>query len=510
MIAQELSTLHRSYVELSDRFRSAWAFHQFVGSLHKILLGGEQPQYPADFQQIYGELKEISHQLNATGVSAVRERLDRLSRQLGLLITALVAEDSRIDPSAFRQFFVRAKQTDLKILVQLVKFYVYSYDGEGWPRTRLDKIDFLVTRIAAEAEAEGGGGVGADRESGQQLLKGLWGLLGNAEPAITVVATRSDEIAIVRSDALAARDLEDFNRRQIVTRFREIKHSLGVLFFYPEILTAIVELNLRLRDRIQQLYQNEEQRLFSEYHRIFELERAAQADRGLQDELGDLRHEIERFERHLSREELSLEDLARIRERIQSLLPRLEKQAAREEEASEIFGPESVESAAPPQIEPPPRFAAQYERVVAALEGVDEEMTPEAVVLKPEVFAYRLETREVVAFRRLAQGSGDLDLERALLEAAALRVRMNEDVAEIQSILDDTAVSGEAPIFAEARRSAALGDRYGRRLEHYMNEAITSGNSEEARDLQILRMRLQRVHSGLWLLVYKPIQRASR
>jgi hypothetical protein len=38
MSVEELSTLHRRYVDLSDRFRSLWAFHQFLASLRKILL----------------------------------------------------------------------------------------------------------------------------------------------------------------------------------------------------------------------------------------------------------------------------------------------------------------------------------------------------------------------------------------------------------------------------------------------------------------------------------------
>ena len=84
-----------------------------------------------------------------------------------------------------------------------------------------------------------------------------------------------------------------------------------------------------------------------------------------------------------------------------------------------------------------------------------------AVVIRPEIFPLRLEPREVVAYRRLSRrtASSDRELEQFLLEAAALRMRINEEAQEITGILDETSVTGDAPIFGRARLTARRGRR---------------------------------------------------
>lgn len=505
MSVEELATLHRRYVELSDRFRAIWAFHQFLASLRKILFDGEQPQYPVDFQQVYSELKEVSQHLTATGGDMVRDLLEQVERKLEQLVWALVAEDSRVDPSSLRQFFLRVRNTDGKILTQLVKFYLYSYQGAGWAAERLDKVDFLLTRIAGDGRGAEGVVPGA-REGLRELLRGLWGLLGSQQPAEATVADRCRDIEGVRTELAQVLDLDDLNRRRLVPRYREIKHCLGALFFQPDVLAAILETNLRLRQRIQDLYHQEEERIFSDYHRIFELEKSVHADGELSSELAEFRREIERFERHLERDEPSLEDLAQIRERVRSLLPRL---AGAERVVAAAEAPQVEEEPVRPQAPPPLEgtLAEPYGRIVEALEGSNPEASPRAVALKPEIFPLRLEPREVVAYRRLASGGGRPEVERFLLEAAALRLRLLEDAAEIQAILDDTGTTGEAPIFTRARRTTALGDEVVRRFDHLLEQAVVAGSLEEAQDLQYLRMRLLRDHAALWLMAYRPSRR---
>jgi hypothetical protein len=38
-----------------------------------------------------------------------------------------------------------------------------------------------------------------------------------------------------------------------------------------------------------------------------------------------------------------------------------------------------------------------------------------------------------------------------------------------------------------------------------LNELMTGGNLAECRQVQLLRMRLMRDYSGLWLLAFKPL-----
>jgi hypothetical protein len=70
--------------------------------------------------------------------------------------------------------------------------------------------------------------------------------------------------------------------------------------------------------------------------------------------------------------------------------------------------------------------------------------------------------------------------------------------------MDETSITGDSPIYSRARKTARLADEYLRRFGHMMNGIILSGDGAEARPVEILRMRLMRDYSGLWLLAFKP------
>lgn len=511
MTVQELGSLHKRYVESSERFRAAWAFHQFVGSLHKILLDGEPPRYPVDFQEVYSDLKEVSHHLNASSVGLVRDRLDVIDRQLGLLMSALLAEDNRIDPSSLRHFFLRVRGTTEKILTQLIKFYIYTLEGDSWTPQRIDKLDFLLTRLGGEGRGGDAGQVSGHDDSSREVLRGLWQGLGTSSPTAPVLEEQMRRIAGIRAEVAQVRDLDELVNREIVPRYRGIKHAMGSLFLFPDVLTAIIDANLKLRERIQALYQDEEKRLASDYQQIFELGKEAAVGSELDHELVEFRQDIERFEERRQKDELSLDDLAQIRRRMRSLMPRLGPTVSGGQARANAGG------------EPPPLpgeartrdtnavlgdtdlLADHYQRLVAALEGTNSREDPRVVVLRPEIFTLRLEPREVEAYRRLtAPDFPRQEAERFLLESAALRVRLNDEVAEIRAILDDTVTTGEAPVYLSAQATTRLAAHFLRRFDPYIEEAMTDGDVTEARELQLLRMRLMRDYSGLWLLAYKP------
>ena len=148
-----------------------------------------------------------------------------------------------------------------------------------------------------------------------------------------------------------------------------------------------------------------------------------------------------------------------------------------------------------------------YRRLVDTLREVNPpDLAPERVVLKPDVFALRLEVREVEAYRRVfGKGDCDRELEQFLLETAALRIRINDEAQEIAGLLDETSVTGDSATFARARLTARAADSYLWRFNHVFNELIMNGNIAECRQLQLLKMRLMRDYSGLWLLAFKPL-----
>ena len=507
MSVQELSLVHRQYVELSDRFRAAWAYHQFVESLNKTLPEGERLRSPSGFQDVYAELKDISQYLNASHTVKVRGQLQAVERRLGNLIQALLAEDNRITPATLRQFFLRVKNPNSAILGQLVKFYLHAYEGGGWDPDRVDKADFLLTRIAFDDRGPDGTQVNSSSSQIRDLLRGLWQMTGSEEPSPDMVTERRDEIAAVRREAESIEDLDQLHRRNLISRYREIKHALGILFFHPDVLSAILAANLTLRERVQALYRQEEERLFSDYQRVFELEREVEPDVKLDQELADFRSEVERFEQRLRQDELSLDDLASLRERMRALLPRLRRGANREDEPGRL--PEETRpdySLANPVAQE--LLKDEMERIQTTLEGLSDDLHPQMAIHKPQVIPLTLEAREIVAFRRMAEAGGEgTGGEMDLIYAAALRLRMNDQVDKVRALMDDTSSTGEAEVYKEVRKTLHLSDEILHRFDHYKTMAVEAGDVEEAQNLQLLRMRLVREHSGLWLLVYRQIQR---
>jgi hypothetical protein len=514
---QELGALHRRYADTSHRFRAAWTFHQFLQSLGK---SGQQQitdKHSLEFQNLYAELKEVSQNLNSAESDRLRGRLDAVDRRLGELIDDLDEEDNKIAPYYLRQFFRRVKTYDEKILTQLVKFYLYTQQGEIWPTERLDKVDFLLARLSEEEDDRTGEPRLRDHHRLGEIFQGLWAMLGVPAPDPAFIVDKRREIERVRQAVLEMEALDQLSEQSFIPRYRDLKHDLGNLFLEPSLLLAIQETNLALKSRIRTLYAKEERRIVAEYQRVFELEREVPVDRELDQELMQFRQEIERFEAQLQSQELKLEDLAMIRARVRELLPRLNAAGGRgttgHGERRAPMHQDSGYLAAAAEAAPESPLAAQedllgeyYRRLVDALRDVDASVSPERAVVLQEIFPLRIEPREVVAYRRLyGRANCDRELEQFLLEGAALRMRINEEAQEISGILDETSVTGDSIVYARARWTARTADAYLWRFCHALDEAVLSGSVTEGRQLQLLRMRLMRDYSGLWLLAYKPL-----
>ena len=519
---QELSALHRRYADVSHRFRAGWTFLQFLQSINKSLLQRMEDPYSTDFQDLYAGLKEISQSLHASESDRIRYRLEGIERRLADLMEALDAEDNRVTPDLLRQFFRRVRSYDEKILTQLVKFYLYVQRGTGWDYDRLDKVDFLLARLSEEEDDRGGEPRLGDYRHLSEIFQGLWAQLNIPHPGTEAIREQRAAIDGIRAEAARIEGLEDLNSNGLIRRYRDLKHGLGSLYFEPELLLAIQDTNLALKNRIHRLYGQEEQRIVAEYQRVFELEREVPVDRELDLELGEFREAIERFERQLQREEFKLEDIAQIRQRVRELLPRLT--AGRPEQVEKVTGAVRI---TPPEFlgtaehvlsatadvskmtlgggDKEDVLGEPYRRLVQALRDTSQELQPEKVVLLPDIFPLRLEPREVLAFRRLfGKREHNLQLEQFLLEAAALRMLVNEEAHEITGIMDETSITGDSPVYARARRTARLADEYLLRFSHMMNGIVLSGEGAEARTIEVLRMRLMRDYSGLWLLAFKP------
>ncbi len=528
MSVQELSTLHKRYIDVSDRFKSSWTYHQFLQGLNKLAGDGELAQYATEFQAVYGLLKEVSQHLTAAGTDRVRNELEMVERRLGDLNRWLLQEDGKVVPSQLRMFFQRVRNYNDSILVQLVKFYLYLRPGLDWGQEHHDKLDFLVTKLSEEAQGPHGPWVQMERGKARGIYNGLWQLVGGLTLGEGEVEERRGRIDELRRRMLQADTFDQLTDGELIAEYRRYKFQLGRLFFHPEVLLAVVETNLALRNHIQQLYRREEQRIVADYQRIFELERVVAVDTQLDLELSAFRAEVESFEKNLQNESLSLDELRRLRQHVRTLIPRLTGIQSTDELFSEPGGPPPSASQEMALAGGPGGGAAaaatngatapgvgwgedllleHHRRLLGALDGVPAEVSPKVAAFSPELFPFRLEPREVVAFRRLGRNEdgGNRDLESFLLWAAALRARTQEEIEEIRGILDDTVVTREAAVFARARQTTRLADLFVHRFDHEIAQTVLAGGAgEEARELQVLKMRLVRESAGLWLLIYKP------
>ncbi|HEV8239484.1 MAG TPA: hypothetical protein VGS57_08965 [Thermoanaerobaculia bacterium] len=528
MSVQELSTLHKRYVDVSDRFKSSWTYHQFLQGLHKLAGEGELGQYATEFQAVYGLLKEVSQHLTAVSTDRVRNELEMVERQLQDLNRWLLQEDGKVVPSQLRMFFQRVRNYNEGILVQLVKFYLYMRPAADWGQELHDKLDFLITKLSEEAQGPQGPWVLQERSKVRAIYNGLWQLVGGLTLTESEVEQHRGKIDELRRRMLRAETFDQLIDGELIAEYRRFKFGLGRLFLHPELLIAIVETNLALRNHIQQLYRREEQRIVADYQRIFELERVVAVDTQLDLELSAFREEVETFEKNLQNESLSLGELRRLRQHVRTLIPRLTGIQASEELFSEPSAPQGS-GGQEPQRSPTAAGAAaaastngapspgvgwgedllvdHHRKLLRALDGVQSEVSPKVAAFSPELFPFRLEPREVVAFRRLNrhEDATNRDLESFLLWAASLRSRTQDEIEEIRGILDDTMVTREATVFGRAKQTARLADLFVHRFDHEIAQTVLAGGGgEEARELQVLKMRLVRESAGLWLLIYKP------
>ncbi len=538
MSVQELSDLHRRYVDLSQRFRAAWVYHQFVQSLARVN-GDEAPPspYAGRFQELYGQLKECSQSLTPGESAPLAGRFDDIEAEIGELLAALLAEDSKVAPQTLRQFFQKFRNYDEKILAQLTRFYLFACGDAEWTADRRDKVDFLITRLGVELRrTDLGPGAGTHQE--REIFNSFWSLAGQAEPPADKLAGLERALEEIRRELDGVTGLDELTESESLRNYRELKHNLGKLFFHPRILGAVLATNFAFRDAVRRLYQKEEQRIASDYQRIFDLEREVPVDFQLDQELTVFRQQVERFERRLQSDEMRLDDLVELRERARSLIPRLaagdggeasggEDEVSTQETAT-AAEPEpgasddlTVNAAMQALVDEevrrnggavPPRLIEEpYRNLVEALSETTLGAPARSVVLTPEIYPFRLEAREVVAYRRLHEGAAgggaahDLETERVLLEGAALRSALSGAVDDTREALDNTSGGGEA--VTHARHLASLGDAYLRRYDHLQEEALLGGTLDEARSLAVLRIRMMRDYAELWLLAHHDLLR---
>ncbi len=508
---KEVNPLNSKYIELTARYKACWTFHRFIVGLQKFFGQREIRSFPFDFQSLYKKLRAASVSLNIAP-DRVEGELAEIEEELGSFIEVLDDQDGAVSPSQIRLFFTRVKNWDERLLIEMIRFYQEVQRGRSWEPDRIDKADFLVSRLA---ESIAGPDLEGDRGRLTRILERLSAHVDLQSVEREKTANRKKLIESVRSEIRRVRQFDELTEKDLVGHYRRVKHGLGRLFFEGSILALVVETNAILAERIQELSKLEEKRIFDDYERITQLEQAGRVDGSVIDAVNELHSEVGRFKKILKGGGFRLADLSRLKQALERLGPRLESGKTEERPAAAVeaaLPAPPLAGLGPPAFVMPTLFAwreaqdlvgADLEDLFSTLSAAEPAAEPAAVATSASLLSFRLEPREVVAFRRLAAGAGADDrLEGFVLGAAALRRRINREVDEIHSHLSRTGSAG-GPAVETARRTAAVGDWYLRQFSHFIEAAALAGEAAEAQALQVLKMRLMRDYSGLWLVLFR-------
>lgn len=319
-----LSELHSRYLLLSGRFKSAWTYHQFLKGVNKVFAENPLQIDTQSFQTIYSELKTASKNLNVAGADEATARMDQAEAELEDRLLVLLEADAQLTPALLRRFFKRVRNYDARILGQLLKFYLFTREN-AWDEHRLDKADYLLTRLGELLLETDRDLIERRPHALRDALRGLWHIAGVADPDEAAVAHTVATFARLQDKMRKIETLEDFHQQGLIQDYRDAKRESGLMFFHPEVAQRIVEINLFLAQQVETLYGLEEQRVATEYNRVFELEReASHLEDSLDSELRRFRTDVESYEKSLEGQDMKIDQVVQVSERARGLIPKLE------------------------------------------------------------------------------------------------------------------------------------------------------------------------------------------
>ncbi|HEY0591611.1 MAG TPA: hypothetical protein VGF40_07580 [Thermoanaerobaculia bacterium] len=508
MSVAEIGLLHSRYVRLSDKFKAAWTYHQFVSGVYKNLLAADLP-YRIEFQAIYEDIKKASDVIQSAASMSAAPMMDKCDQQLERALGELLRADEAISASVVRRFFDGLKRQDDKILFYVIKFYLYA--GGPIAGDRRDKLDFLFTRVGEDFVEERGEYSPKDT---LELRKQFQGLVTVRTPTLV----EQDElirmiraIRAIREEIQNATTFEQLTQANLLGRAREVKESLGDHFLLPDVLLAVVECNITAKNKFSKLYADEEKDILEESSRLLANEEAIA--RGFGESNPDLLQEMERFKEakqqfddSRAKHDLKHSVITRLTASMNSILAQLDRglDASPEDEGVsddfllEIDRADAVNRT----FGDDPLLVPFLGRIVAALERLDRSLPLEALAETEEAAALRLEPWEIGAYQKLfleVPGHGQDDLFGLYLRAAALRIRI-EDEAKRLSDHEKESTTPHPDFLAGVKASLERAKQLDLQFKDFLHEGVNLSNPRDLHRLYRSRLRLLRAFSGLWLI----------
>ena len=514
MSVTEVGLMHGRYVRVSDRFKAIWTYHQFASGAYKNFLDAPLP-YNVDFQKIYEKIKGIAAMLTPAQLTEATAALGAAELALERTTQTLLRADDEIGPSLVRRFFEKLKRQDENIIQFLIKFYLYADAVEG---DRRDKLDFLFTRIGEDLANERGEYWSRDSLEFRERVIALVSVLRLGEAPQEEVVRLIRAVRSIRDEIQDATAFEELTERNLLRNARLFKHRIGDLYFHPDILLAVVELNVATKNKFLKLYHQDEERILEDSAKLMEhgtdIERSfGETNPELAGELARFREFKERFDESRAASNLKHDTLTQLKLSMSNILAQLDRGLA---------GGEPVETTA----DLPQAFFSEEEqierivtrfghdhvlqpfllRLAAAIDASDFTLDPAALADAPAVRDLRLEPWEVDAWYKLFQqrhsddaAGEEEDLWIAFVRAAALRLKVDEE-ATILAATIGAGLAADAEVMGKAKQSLDTAKELDEQFADFLHDAAWLTNPKIMHQLYRSRFRLLRSFSGLWLI----------
>ncbi|HEX2060389.1 MAG TPA: hypothetical protein VHK90_06585 [Thermoanaerobaculia bacterium] len=499
MTVTDAGALQGRYARVSDRFKAIWTAHQFVSGAFAQFLAEPLP-YTLDLGPIYEQIKSAGRVLSGTYPMEAAGLLDRISDALDDASQRLLDADARLAPSLLRRFFDRLRHPDDSIVTCLIRFYLYADAVEG---DRRDKLDLLFTRLGEEYHAERGEFVVRQSLELRERVIELVSLLRVAAAPRDEVVRLIRAIRTLKEDIDSAAEFDELTERNLLRHARTFKHRVGDLYFDPDVLLAIIELNVAAKNRCLRLYGSEEERLMLDADKLLAHGSAIArnfggANPGLADEIARFRLLRDQFDASRAQSNVKYDVVTRLKASMNSILAQLDRGLDPEIETAEL----------PPSFFDEARVTARFGRGEPLLDYV---LRIDAAIETDDAAALaelRMEPWETAAYQKLidrmpAEAEEDNEeLWLLYLRAAALRMKIDEE-ATILATAMAAGVRPEAELLAHAKKSLDLAKQLDEQFGDLLQEAVYYSNRRILHQLYRSRFRLLRGFSGLWLIYDK-------
>lgn len=512
MSVAEIGVLHGRYVRLSDRFKSIWTYHQFASGVFRSILESQLP-YNIDFQNTYERIKAASNTLNASQVQEASAALGLCELALDRITTQLIRVDDQLSASVVRRFFEKLKRQDESILHFLIKFFFYADAVEG---DRRDKLDYLFTRIGEDFIADRGEYSSRDSLEFRERIIALIAILRPVEAPQEEIVRLIRAVRVIREDVQAAQAFEDLTERNLLKNARLFKHRLGHLYFHPDILMAIVELNVATKNKFLRLYNDEEHRIVEDAQKLMDHGPAIERNFGdtnpeLMEEIARFRAFKQRFDASRAVSNVKHDVITHLKQSMGNILAQLDRGLGSDEVEATADLPASFFSETQQAENITGRFGVDpvlhpfLLRIAAAIDLADPSVMPEEVSEFPNIKELRLEPWEIGAYQKLfdrrpPEADEDNDeLWILYLRAAALRIKVDEEATKLAACIG-AGVPPDSEVLELSKHSLDCGKELDEQFNDFLHEAVYYSNPKILHQLYRSRFRLLRGFSGLWLI----------